>query len=73
MRQEDVLGDHEPEHRVTEELEALVRLGAGVLGAPRPVREGALQQSRVVERVPEPIDQRRVGVGGDQLSSRPCT
>jgi hypothetical protein len=47
---EHVVRDHEAEHRVTEELHALVRLLLAVLGTPRPVRERAHEQLTVGER-----------------------
>jgi hypothetical protein len=50
---------HDPtEHGVTEELQALVRRVAGVLGAPRSVREGLVQQGRLLEVVADPLCQR---------------
>ncbi len=46
---EHVVGDDEPEHRVAEELQALVRRELVVLRAPRPVRERAEQDDSVGE------------------------
>jgi hypothetical protein len=68
-----VLRHDHPEHGVAEELETLVRRRPRVLGAPRPMGQGAFEQAWVVERVSETLDQPGVGIGGDQLSSRPCT
>jgi hypothetical protein len=42
-----VVGDDDAEHGVAQELEALVRRVAGVLGAPRSVDEGRRQPLRV--------------------------
>jgi hypothetical protein len=66
-----MLGEGEPEHGVAEELETLVRLGAGVFGAPAPVGEGELEERAVVEPVVEAVEQ-PVEVGcGDQWLAHP--
>jgi hypothetical protein len=51
------LRDHEADHRVAEELEALVVAGGlvGVLVEPRAVDEGAGEEGRVAEGQPEPL------------------
>ena len=49
-----MVGDDQAEDGVAEELESLVGLDAAVLGAPRTVAEGELEQVGVVERVAEP-------------------
>ena len=60
-----VVGDEEAEHRVAEELEPLVALVLGVLGAPGAVGEGLGEQGvvggLVAERGDEPVpsEQRR--------------
>jgi len=54
-----VVGDDHPEHRVAEELQPLVRVVAGVLGAPRPVDERRGQNPGVVEGDAEPLGQLR--------------
>jgi len=41
------VGDHQPEHRVAEELQPLVMRGATVLVCVGPMRQGALQQLAV--------------------------
>ena len=46
---EDVVGDDQAQHRVAEELEPLVGVVAGVLGAPRPVDERRRQHVGAVE------------------------
>jgi hypothetical protein len=56
--EEQVVGDHQAQHGVTEELEPLVGRGALGLGAPRPVGQGAGQQLRVGEGPSEPLDER---------------
>jgi hypothetical protein len=63
-------GDRLAEHGVAEELEPLVRLVARVLGAPRAVRQGELEQAQVRERAAEPVGETSQGVvvAGDQPS-----
>jgi hypothetical protein len=61
-----VVGDHEPEHRVTEELEALVGRAVAVLRAPRAVGEGALEQLGVVEAAVQALAERLERGGEDQ-------
>jgi hypothetical protein len=65
-----VRGHGQAEHGVAEELESLVRLEAGMLGAPRPVGQGELEQREVGERATEPVGEaaERVGVEADQPS-----
>ena len=48
------LGDDDAEHRVAEELEALVGRQAAVLVGEGPVRQGAVEQLGVELRIPEP-------------------
>ena len=45
------LGDDHAEHRVAEELQALVGRQAAVLVGVRPVRQGALEQLGVQDRI----------------------
>ena len=56
----DVIGDAEAEHRVAEELHALVGLRVGVLGAVRPVDERGIEvptiDELVAERGLEPVE-----------------
>ena len=54
----DVGGDP-AEHGVAEELEPLVALVPGMLGAPRPVGHRLIDEAEVVEAQPEPLGQRR--------------
>jgi len=49
-----VLGDDQPQHRVTEEREPVVIRRRRVLVGVRRVREGALEQRRIAETVAEP-------------------
>jgi hypothetical protein len=42
-----VIGDHDPQHRVAEELEPLVRVVAGVLGTPGAVHQGRREEVEV--------------------------
>ena len=51
------IGDHQPEHRVAEKLEALVRFGQLLLGEGRPVHQGEMQQLDVGKFVPQPLGQ----------------
>jgi hypothetical protein len=62
-----VVRHHEAEHRVPQELEALVRLVARVLGAPGPVRERWCQVGLGGERRAEPSVERREPSDGKQL------
>jgi hypothetical protein len=57
-------GDDEPEHRVAEELEALVGLPAGVLGAPGPVAEGLQEQLFVAHDPAEAFGESPPGFAG---------
>jgi hypothetical protein len=66
-----VVGDDEAEDRITEELESLVRVVTGVLGAPRPVREGRGKGRVVDDRPPEPFVQRGEPGDGKQLDGQP--
>jgi hypothetical protein len=50
-----VVGDDEPEHRVAQELEALVGAVAGVLRAVAPVGQRRGQPARVLEGTTEPV------------------
>jgi hypothetical protein len=59
-----VVGDDDPEHRVAEELEPLVRDPPGVFGAPRAVDEGRAQDDRVVDGTSEAL------VEGGEASGR---
>ena len=65
---EDVIRDHNPQHRVAEELEPFVRLVARVLGAPGAVCDREREQVEVVERVAERFGKsvEVVGVQEDQ-------
>ena len=47
------LGDHDPEHRVAEELQALVGRDLPVLVGERAVRQGTLQQLGIQDRITE--------------------
>ena len=51
------LGHHEPEHRVAEELEALVGGETAVLVGVRAVRQGALKELGFQRGVPERLSQ----------------
>jgi hypothetical protein len=62
-----VVRHHEAEHRIPQELEALVRLVARVLRAPRPVRERRGEVGLVGERRAEPSVERREPGDGKQL------
>jgi hypothetical protein len=62
-----VVGHHETEHGVTQELEALVRLVARMLRAPRPVGERRGEMGLVSERRAEPSVERREPGDGEQL------
>jgi hypothetical protein len=46
---EGVVGDDQPQHRIAQELQPLVGLVAGVLGAPRAVHEGTRQHVSLIE------------------------
>jgi hypothetical protein len=48
-------GHHNAEHGIAEELEALVRLVTGMLGAPRAMRDCEREKVRVGERATEPF------------------
>ena len=63
-----VLGHHQPEHGVTEELESLVRRDPARLGAPGSVRQRLDEQARVGEVLPQTADQR----GSGDLGGQPC-
>jgi hypothetical protein len=57
MVREQGVGDDETEHRVTEELEALVVGHLPVLVRVRAVREGVLEQLRIEIGDPEQMEQ----------------
>ena len=59
----EVVGDDQPEDGVPEELEPLVRAGAGVLGAPGPVGERPGEQVRVADGPPRRPASSRAGEG----------
>jgi hypothetical protein len=61
-----VVGDHEPEHGVAEELEALVRLVPGVLGTPAAVGERGRQVGFVRKRPAQPFMQSCEAGDGEQ-------
>jgi hypothetical protein len=65
-----VLGDREPEHGITKELEPFVRLGRIGLGAVAPVCECELEQRRVGELVPKAAGE-FAGVGSLVQESAP--
>src|SRR5690606_24779822 len=66
-----VVGHHQAEHRVAEELEPLVGGNGAVLGAPGAVPEGELQELRVGEPVGQQVTEVVAGVdGGDLRVSR---
>ena len=50
-----MVGHHDTEHGIAQELEPFVRLIAGMLCAPRPVREGVNQQARLNEVITESL------------------
>ena len=52
-----VLGHHQAQHGVAQELQALVGRRPALLGAPRPVGHGLVQQARVPEPVADPFGQ----------------
>jgi hypothetical protein len=68
-----VIGDDHAEDGVAEELEALVRVVAGVLGAPRPVDERGSQDVRAVDSDAETLGQliESVDGKGDGAASEP--
>jgi hypothetical protein len=69
-----VVGDDDAEDGVAQELEPLVRVVAGVLGAPAAVAQGALEEGGVTEPVTEPLRESSERVPGAQLPpSRPNT
>ena len=69
-----VVGDDDAQHRVAEELEALVRVVARVLRAPAAVTQGALEQRGITELMSEPLREESERVPGAQLPpSRPNT
>ena len=51
----DLLRHAQAQHRVAQELEALVGGPAGVLGAPRPVHQRRTEDRRVVDGTAEPF------------------
>jgi hypothetical protein len=69
-----VVGDHQPQHGVAQELEPLVRLAA-VLGAEGAVAQGEGEEAFVGEDVPQTFDEcRGLGLGGKRRGqSRPTT
>jgi hypothetical protein len=66
-----VVGDDDAEHGVAEELEALVGLPAGVLGAPGPVDDRRCEQRSVVDRPPEAVVQIGEPIDRDQRNVPP--
>jgi len=50
-----VIGHHESENRVTQELEPLVGLVAGILGTPRSMGEGVFAQTEIAKSVFESL------------------
>ncbi|MEK9637586.1 MAG: hypothetical protein VW060_11000, partial [Acidimicrobiaceae bacterium] len=50
-----MVGHHDTEHGIAQELEPFVRLIAGMLSAPRPVREGMNQQARLNKVITESL------------------
>jgi hypothetical protein len=50
-----VVGDHDAQDGVAQELQSFVRGPAGVLGAPGAVDEGGTEQRGVVDRAVEPL------------------
>src|SRR5664280_749371 len=70
-----VLGHHQAQYGVPQELEALVGRQTALLGAPRPMGEGLVQQSRVDEPVVDPAIQsaptRRCPRGGRRRHRAP--
>ena len=70
-----MVGHHETEDRIAEELEALVGFDVAVLGAPAAVAQGGLDQLCVGEVVTDAVTE---GIGGgrgaqDDQPSRACT
>ena len=68
MGAEDVVGDHEAQHGVAEELQSLVGRRTGVLGAPGPMGEGESHQPGIGEAVTQTVEQGGEGVGGQRVS-----
>jgi hypothetical protein len=70
-----MIGDDEAQHRVTEELEPLVRVVTGVLGAPRPVDERRGESVRAVEADAQTFGELVESVDGecDGRASVPCS
>jgi len=54
-----VLGHHQPEHGVAQELEALVGRPIPLLGAPRAVGQRLFEQGRIGEAVPDQVGRLR--------------
>ena len=59
---EQVIGHDEPEHGVSEELEALIRRDSAVLGTPRSVAKREIEPRRVGEPVAEQTTEFLAGV-----------
>lgn len=53
-----MVGDHQPQHCIAQELEAFIRRVVRVLGTPGPVGECVGQQGGVGESVTDPLLQR---------------
>jgi hypothetical protein len=67
-----MVGDDDAEHGVAEELEALVRIPAGVLGAPGPVDDRGPEQRGILDRPPEALVQIRQAIDREQdVASQP--
>ena len=66
-RVEQVVGDHQAEDGVTEELEPFVRREPAVLGAPGPVAERQVQERVVGEAVAQVLTERVAGVDVDRI------